>query len=515
MKFERSSGIILHPTSLPGAYGIGDIGPAAHRWVEFLANTGCTLWQVLPLGPTGYGDSPYQCFSAFAGNPYLISPEALQADGLLTASDLADLPAFPTEKVDFGWAIHWKLAILDVAFEHFQADRPAALLAEMERFRAVEAGWLDDFALFMALKDAHGGAPWVTWEPALRDRHPQALAGALEEHAVAIQRHIFRQFIFFRQWHALRDAAHKAGLKLIGDAPIFVAHDSADVWANPELFYLDKRGRPTVVAGVPPDYFSPTGQLWGNPLYRWDLHKASGYSWWIRRIQAVLELVDIIRLDHFRGFVAYWEVSGSAKTAEKGRWAPAPGMDFLQALQESLGDLPLIAEDLGVITPDVDELRDHFELPGMRILQFGFGAGPEDPFLPHNYPVNTVVYTGTHDNDTALGWYKRVPEAEKDFCRRYLGRDAKNISWDLIRASWASVAIFALAPLQDFLGLDNSARMNYPGNPSGNWNWRMPENAADAALQKSIKEFNYLYLRLNPLEAKKDAEAVKKAKTGK
>jgi 4-alpha-glucanotransferase len=332
----------------------------------------------------------------------------------------------------------------------------------------------------------------------------------LQTHAVAVQRHIFRQFIFFRQWHALRAAAQKRGLKLIGDAPIFVAHDSADVWANPELFYLDKRGRPTVVAGVPPDYFSPTGQLWGNPLYRWEVHKANGYSWWIRRIRAVLQLVDLIRLDHFRGFAAYWEVSGSSKTAEKGRWVNAPGKDFLQALQESLGDLPLIAEDLGVITPDVEEMRDEFDLPGMKILQFAFGGMPADLFLPHNYPKNCVVYTGTHDNDTVLGWYKRVGEHEKKFYRRYLDRDGSNVSWDLIRACWGSVAFFALAPVQDFLSLDNKARMNYPGNPSGNWTWRMPEDAAGPGLQEQIKEINFLYSRMNPLQTMADAEDKKK-----
>jgi 4-alpha-glucanotransferase len=500
MQLQRSSGILLHPTSLPGPYGIGDLGPQAYRWIDFLAKAGCSLWQVLPLGPTGYGDSPYQCFSAFAGNPYLISPEALLEDGLLQEEDLSGvstrgIPSFRADAVDFGAVITWKLKLLDRSFQHFEQKAPTKLRHELAEFRASHTIWLDDFALFMAFKEAHNWAPWTTWEPPLRDRQLQALAEAGSKLDTAIQRQVFRQFLFFRQWSALRRHAHAAGIQIIGDAPIFVAHDSADVWAHPELFYLNEKCMPTVVAGVPPDYFSPTGQLWGNPLYRWKVHKASGYAWWIERIRAVLEQVDIIRLDHFRGFAGYWQVRGKAKTAEKGRWVPAPGKDFLKKLENALGDLPIIAEDLGVITPDVVALRDHFGLPGMKILQFAFNGEPKDPFLPHNYPVNCVVYTGTHDNDTARGWYERVGEAEKEFYRRYLERSGSNVSWDLIRACWSSVAVFALAPMQDFLGLGNEARMNYPGNPSGNWTWRMPAWALNEALQKKINELNYLYSR--------------------
>ena len=495
MKFSRSSGILLHPTSLPGEFGIGDIGPLAHRWIDFLAESGCGLWQILPLGPTGYGDSPYQCFSSFAGNPYLISPQALLEEDLLHPDDLIDHPSFPEDRVDFASLIPWKLGVLDRAYIRFEKESLPHLTVAFNDFQSAERDWLDDFALFMALKEAHGGAPWTAWETPLRDRHPAALESARKKLHTAIQRQKFCQFIFFRQWERLHEHAHQAGVHIIGDIPIFVAHDSADVWAHPELFYLDKNGMPSVVAGVPPDYFSPTGQLWGNPLYRWDVHQEDGYAWWISRMRAVLKQVDIVRLDHFRGFAAYWEVAGDAKTAEVGRWVPAPGMDFLEKLQENLGELPIIAEDLGVITPDVERMRDRFNLPGMKILQFAFAGGPADPFLPHNYPVNCVVYTGTHDNDTALGWYKRVGEEEKDFYRRYLDREGNNVSWDLIRACWASVAMFALAPMQDFLALGNEARMNYPGNPSGNWVWRMSQNAISTSLLDRIKEMNYIYWR--------------------
>jgi 4-alpha-glucanotransferase len=503
MKFERSSGILLHPTSLSGPYGIGDLGPQAFQWLDFLAEVGCTLWQVLPLGPTGYGDSPYQCFSAFAGNPYLVSPQALLADKLLFPDDLAELPQFPKERVDYGWVIPWKLSVLDKAFQRFEGGDFTELQMDLTLYRAEHAHWLEDFALFMALKDAHGGDPWPTWEPELRDRQPQALDEARLMYAADIQRHIFRQFLFFRQWAKLRSYAHSKNIQIIGDIPIFVAHDSSDVWSNKELFHLDDKGRPKVQAGVPPDYFSATGQLWGNPLYRWRLHRKSNFSWWIDRMRAVLELVDIIRLDHFRGFAGYWEVPGRAKTAEKGRWVKAPGKAFLTALQKELGELPIIAEDLGVITPDVVELRDSFGLPGMKIIQFAYGGGSSDPFLPHNHVKHGVVYTGTHDNDTARGWYERVGEDERHFYRQYQDRDGTNVAWDLIRTTWRSVAEFALAPMQDFLNLGNEARMNYPGNPSGNWTWRMTAGALSESLRERIKEVNYLYERAKKAPSKK------------
>lgn len=497
MKFNRSSGILLHPTSLPGRYGIGDLGPAAHRWLEFLADAGCGLWQVLPLGPTGYGDSPYQCFSSFAGNPYLISPELLVEDGLLARAELDDLPQFPDDSVDFGLIFEWKPGLLDRAYEQFVRKSPAALKAEWSVFCHTQKSWLDDFALFMALKDDHGGAPWPEWPAPLRDRELEGLAEVRQRLAPAVERHAFRQFLFFRQWKSLHQLASKLGVQIVGDIPIFVAHDSADVWANPHLFYLDEKGHRTVVAGVPPDYFSPTGQLWGNPLYRWEVHKASGYQWWLARIQAVLELVDVVRIDHFRGFAGYWEVPGDAKTAVEGRWVPGPGGNLFDAVSAALGELPIIAEDLGVITPDVEALRDGFGLPGMKIIQFAFGGKPADPFLPHNYKPNCVVYTGTHDNDTARGWYERIGENERSFARRYLGVDGSQIAADMIRAAWGSVAMFALAPLQDFLNLGNEARMNYPGNPAGNWTWRMGEGVINEELKDQVRELNFLYSRSN------------------
>ena len=495
MIFKRASGIILHPTSLPGPYGNGDVGPEAFRWVDFLAKAGSTLWQVLPLGPTAYGDSPYQCFSAFAGNPYLISPDRLLEDGLLMPEDLANRPEFHAGQVDYGAVIPWKLALLDRAYARFEAQAPASLAAEFRAFQDAQSAWLDDFALFMALKDAHNGAPWVTWEPALRSREPGAIEQARRDFAAAAGRQSFRQFLFFRQWAALHDYARRKGVSIIGDAPIFVAHDSADVWAYPELFYLDPDGQPTVVAGVPPDYFSPTGQLWGNPLYRWEAHAAGNYAWWLGRLRALLQLVDIVRLDHFRGFAGYWEVPAGETTAKNGRWTPGPGASFFSAVEQALGELPVIAEDLGEITPDVIELRERFNLPGMKVLQFAFNKDPDDKYLPHNFPANCVVYTGTHDNDTTLGWYQSTSEAQRDFCRRYMGRSGSDICWDMIRLAWSSVAVLALAPLQDFLCLGTEARMNLPGRPSGNWAWRMPEEALSEGLRLGLSEFNFLYSR--------------------
>jgi 4-alpha-glucanotransferase len=493
MKFERSSGILLHPTSLPSPYGIGDLGPTAFQWIDFLERSRCSLWQVLPLGPTGYGDSPYQSFSSFAGNPYLVSPQQLLQEGLLQPVDLEVKPDFPDEKVDYGRVIPWKIALLRRAYERFTQANQRELEQEFERFQERQALWLEDFALFMALKDRHGGKPWPKWEAPLRDRDPAALQEARRVHAEAIRRQKFRQFLFFRQWKTLREYANQRGIRIIGDVPIFVAHDSADVWAHTELYYLDKEGNPTFVAGVPPDYFSPTGQLWGNPLYRWDIHARNGYQWWLARLQAVLQLVDIIRLDHFRGFAGYWEVPGGEETAEKGRWAPGPGEDFFANIKQGLGELPLIAEDLGEITPDVIELRENFNLPGMKILQFGF-EGDKD-FLPHNYLQNCVAYTGTHDNDTTRGWYQSMPESIRDFCRRYLGSHEQDVVWEMIRAIWVSVAVFAIAPMQDFFDLGSQARMNFPGRPSGNWTWRMPEGSLKGYLAKRIKGYNSLYAR--------------------
>jgi 4-alpha-glucanotransferase len=493
---DRLGGILLHPTSLPGPGGIGELGPEAVRWLDWLTACGCGLWQVLPLGPTGYGDSPYQSFSAFAGNHLLISFDLLQQEGLLEAKDLVSQPSFPDDRVDFGPVIAYREGVLRQAAERYRAGAGAHLKQELQEFTSAHAGWLEDYTLFMALKAEHGGAPWTTWEGPLRRRDPEALKAARLRLGSDLEDHRFRQFLFFRQWEAIRREAHARKISLIGDVPIFVAHDSADVWARPELFYLDEAGDPSVVAGVPPDYFSPTGQLWGNPLYRWDVLAQTGYEWWIERFRLVLQLVDVVRLDHFRGFEAYWEVPGGSPTAEKGRWVPGPGAEFLEKLRAAVGGLPIIAEDLGKITPPVIELRDRFGLPGMRILQFGFEGRPEHEFLPHNYPRHCVVYTGTHDNDTVLGWYQSAGEAHRDFARRYLGVDGHDICWDMIRCAWASVAEWAIVPLQDVLGLGAEARMNFPSKAEGNWAWRCPPGALTGPLAGRLQDLTFLYGRL-------------------
>jgi 4-alpha-glucanotransferase len=501
MRFDRAGGILLHPTSLPGPYGIGDLGPRAYQFVDWLSSSGCKLWQILPLGPTGYGDSPYQCFSAFAGNPYLISPEMLIQDGLLTQDDLREAPDFPASRVDFGLLIPWKLDLLQLAFSRFQPEK-GDLRAGFEYFCAQNVSWLDDFALFMAIKDANNGNAWNTWAESLRTREQPALDRSRAELAEGIQRHSFYQFIFFRQWESLRKYTNEKGIKIIGDAPIFVAYDSADVWSNPELYFLDEQGNPTVVAGVPPDGFSATGQLWGNPLYRWDLHKELGYAWWVERIRYALRSVDILRLDHFRGFAGYYEIPAADKTAENGHWVPGPGPDLFRAIDSKLSDglvtaeikLPIIAEDLGLITPDVIALLEEFQLPGMRVLQFGFSS-PEHPFLPHNYVPNCVAYTGTHDNDTARGWLKTATDEEREFALRYLDSDGSDFAWDLIRAVWSSVAGITVTPMQDALDLGGEARMNYPSTLGGNWEWRMKEEDLTPSLAEKFHELNWLYLR--------------------
>ncbi|MCC6500085.1 MAG: 4-alpha-glucanotransferase [Anaerolineales bacterium] len=507
MKFDRAGGILLHPTSLPSPYGIGDLGPQAYRFVDWLAASECKLWQTLPLGPTGYGDSPYQCFSAFAGNPYLISPELLIQDGLLTQEDLGDSPLFPASRVDFGLLIPWKLNLLGRAFKNFtqfatRSPGDEALHKDFNYFCAHNVAWLDDYALFMALKESNGGNAWVTWTQPHRRREASAIQEARRALAEGIHRNSFYQFLFFRQWNNLRKYANGKGIRIIGDMPIFVAYDSADVWSHPELFYLDEAGNPTVVAGVPPDLFSPTGQLWGNPLYRWDVHKESGYAWWLERIKFALKASDILRLDHFRGFAGYYEIPASEKTAENGHWVPGPGSDFFHAVDAGLSDglatseidLPIIAEDLGVITPDVIALLDEFQLPGMKVMQFGF-SDPENPFLPHNYPQNCVAYTGTHDNDTARGWFETATEQEREFALRYLQSNEKDFVWDLIRAVWSSVAVIAVTPMQDVLNLGGEARMNFPSKLGGNWEWRMNEDDLSASLAERLRELNWLYLR--------------------
>jgi 4-alpha-glucanotransferase len=493
----RSAGVLLHPTSLPGPYGIGDLGPIAFQWIDLLANAGQTWWQILPLGPTGYGDSPYQCFSAFAGNVFLLSPELLARDGLLPSFDT---PSFPADRVDYGPVLDYKLGLLARAWENFRGGAAHGLRAAFDEFRARESAWLDDYALFVALKDAHKGASWQTWEKELLRREPAALDRARTTLADSVGRYQFGQFLFSRQWSAVKAYAHTRGIRLIGDVPIFVASDSADVWANSDLFQLDAHRRPTVVAGVPPDYFSPTGQLWGNPHYDWKAIRAADYAWWVARFRKTLEQVDLVRLDHFRGFAASWEVPADKPTAEIGRWVPGPGADLLTALKKALGGLPIIAEDLGVITPDVEKLRTDFGLPGMRILQFAFDKS-DNRFLPHHFDPNTVVYTGTHDNDTTVGWYDAMPAHERHFLDRYLPGRGSDIAWDLIRVALASVADYAIVPLQDILSLPTSARMNYPGKPANNWRWRFASGQLHQGLMDRLGDLTALFSR-EPAKAK-------------
>jgi 4-alpha-glucanotransferase len=498
MRFPRCSGILLHPTSLPGRYGIGDLGPEAYAFADFLHETGQGIWQVLPLGPTGYGDSPYQCFSAFAGNPLLISPDLLVKAGHLSPADVAEVPDSPADAVDYGPVIEYKARLLRLAFENWQHAGNASHDGEFAAFCESKRSWLEDYALFMALKDAHEGAIWSTWEKDIATRQPEAIAHWTQALADEIVRYKYLQYQFYQQWAALRQYAAERGIRVVGDIPIFVARDSADVWSHPELFYLDDDGNPTVVAGVPPDYFSSTGQLWGNPLYRWNRMAQSGYTWWIERFRATFALVDIVRVDHFRGFEGYWEVPATEETAVRGCWMKGPGADLFLAVEKALGRLPIIAEDLGVITPPVVELRDRFEFPGMRILQFGFASDANDPFLPHNYILNCVVYTGTHDNDTVLGWFNTAPEKEREAVLAYFGTAGHDLPWDFIRGLFASVADTAIVPLQEVLSLGTEARMNYPSRLGGNWSWRFLPTALTPAVRSRLRKLTEVYGRCVP-----------------
>ncbi|MFN2498210.1 MAG: 4-alpha-glucanotransferase [Pyrinomonadaceae bacterium] len=505
MKFPRSSGILLHPTSLPGPFGIGDLGPEAYAFADFLAASGQSLWQVLPLGPTAFGDSPYACYSAFAGNTLLISPEQLIADGLLGEADLNDALEFATERFDFAAARKFKDSILRQAFATFKRTSDSKLQLAFADFCERSVYWLDDYSLFRALKDAHVGAAWNEWEPALVRREPAALATAKRDLSEQIEAQRFYQFLFYCQWFALKADCNQRGIRLVGDIPIFVAHDSADVWTSPDQFKLNEDSTPLVVAGVPPDYFSATGQLWGNPIYDWDHMLKDGFQWWIQRVRWSLEMVDIARIDHFRGFAAAWEIPAGDKTAERGRWVQTPGRELFKSLTYALGELPIIAEDLGVITSDVDALRDDFGFPGMRVLQFAFSTDSTNVDLPHNYHQNLVAYTGTHDNNTALGWFNstgeesardaRQIERERDFCLRYLKSSGEEINWDFIRAVLASVANTAIVPLQDVLGLGAEARMNLPNTTEGNWSWRVKDQSLTSELAEDFRELTELYGR--------------------
>jgi 4-alpha-glucanotransferase len=520
MRLPRASGLLLHPTSLPGRYGIGDLGPEAYAFLDFLADSGQTWWQMLPLGPVGYGGSPYQSPSSFAGNPLLISLDRLAERGWLDARELAAIPDLPAGRADFDAAGELKWEWLRRAFRGFAAagDDP-----DFEAFRREHRAWLDDYVFFQALRDAHGGQPWYEWEPELVARELEACDRWRRQVAEGIRFHEFVQYAFETQWQDLRAACKDRGIRLIGDVPIFVAHDSADVWAHPDLYYLDEHGRPQFMAGVPPDFFSEDGQLWGNPLYRWETHAKDGYAWWLLRIRALLERVDVIRIDHFRGFEAYWEVPAGSATAATGRWTPGPGRAFFHAVRREMGTVPLIAEDLGVITPDVEALRDEFDMPGMRIIQFGFDANPSmEKYLPHRFINNCIAYTGTHDNDTTYGWYqtkevtttqpREEVEAARAFARKYAHSDGREIHWDLIRILFASVADTAIVPMQDILGLDSRARMNFPGKAQGNWAWRYRAEQLDRRVKDRLAEMTALYGRWNgPVPADRDPRPPQRA----
>lgn len=507
MSFPRASGVLLHPTSLPSRFGIGDLGSEAYQFADFLASTGQRLWQVLPLGPTGYGNSPYQCLSVFAGNPLLISLERLVADKSLESVDLEKAPSFTEDRVDYSTVGKFKMPLLKKSFETFEKKAGHHKQKEFEAFCRQNAAWLETYSVFMALKGAHDLSAWNTWEEDIRTRQPKSLERWSKKLDHEIRCHKYQQYQFLRQWLDLKKYCNERGIRLIGDMPIFIALDSVEVWSHPEMFYLDDSGQPTVVAGVPPDYFSKTGQLWGNPLYRWDVIAKNGYAWWIERFRTARRLVDIIRVDHFRGFEKYWEVPATATTALNGRWVPGPGAALFEALQQALGALPIIAEDLGVITPEVDAIREQFGFPGMRVLQFAFGSDPKaGDYRPHNYPRNCVVYTGTHDNNTTVGWFrgedvkdstqsKEEREKEKQVALSYLGTDGHEINWDFICLALMSAADTAVIPMQDILGLGSEARMNLPGRAEGNWCWRFVPDILTEGIKARLKKLTVLSRR--------------------
>jgi 4-alpha-glucanotransferase len=494
----RSAGVLLHPTSLPGPFGIGDLGPEAYRWVETLAAMKQHWWQILPLGPTGYGDSPYQAYSAFAGNINLLSPELLHRDGLLPA-DVLHGHGFRADRVDYTAVTALKTQLVRQAWDAYTA-RPHELQLAFESYCAAEKSWLHDYASFRAIRSAFGDTPLMTWPTDVRQRNPVALVELEKQLHKEILIHKFGQFLFDRQWLALKTFANKKNVKIIGDAPIFVALDSSDVWANPGEFLLDDSGQPTALAGVPPDYFSEDGQFWGNPLYDWAAMECNRYAWWAARLRRQFAQVDLIRLDHFRGFAAAWHVPPTEKTAKNGTWIDGPRAKLFHALKAQLGELPIIAEDLGVITPDVTELRLQFGLPGMTVLQFMLG-GPENLYWPHNYVANTVAYTGTHDNDTSLGWYQSLGDTDRQLLTRYIGHEMREPHLDLVHLAWASVAVLAIAPMQDLLGLDGAARMNVPGLADGNWGWRFEPRQFPGGLIERLAEMTRLYGRVTEPEA--------------
>jgi len=488
---KRASGVLLHPTSLPGNYGMGSLGAAARSFIDFLVEARQTYWQILPLGPTGYGDSPYQCFSSNAGNPYLIDLDQLISDGYIVQTDIPEWNDADPGKVDYGTVINFKLGVLRKAFLKFDAEKDSGYAEFMQK----HATWIGEYCLFMALKHKFGNKPWYEWEDDYRLRNMDILDAEKTELAEEMDFHAFMQFVFFAQWSSIKKYANDNKVQIIGDIPIYVAMDSSDTWVNPELFQFDENKTPIAVGGCPPDYFSETGQLWGNPIYDYAKMEEDGFAWWIARIKGNLELYDLIRVDHFRGFAGYWSIPYGAPTAVSGAWVDGPGMKLFQAIQDALGEIPIIAEDLGLITPDVIALRDHFGLPGMKILQFAFDSSESNDYIPHNYVPNCIVYTGTHDNDTALGWFHSAKEADRRYMLLYLNSDGHDICKDLIRAAWASVARTAMVPMQDLLRLGNSARMNLPGSTVNNWLWRMQPNDLRSELAEELMGLTMLYGR--------------------
>ncbi len=497
MRFPRSSGILFHPTSLPAQHGIGDMGTTAYQFVDFLADAGQSLWQVLPLGPTGYGNSPYQSPSAFAGNPLIISLDKLIEEELLFPNDIPQLPShfMVEDRVNYTEVAAFKNPLLRRSFDIFQKRDGGKQATAFETFCTEQADWLDDYALFMALTN-HLEQSWHNWERDIATRKAAALKKWKSTLAEDIEFHKYMQYLFFRQWLQLKEYANERGVRIIGDIPIYVSYDSADVWANPKLFKLDKDNNPTVVAGVPPDYFSATGQRWGNPIYRWDQLAKNNFDWWIKRMKMTFTAVDIVRIDHFRGLESYWEVPAEEETAVNGKWTPGPSAPFFEKMREVFGELPIIAEDLGIITHEVEQLRDQFNLPGMKVLHFAFGDTDENPYLPHNYHnPNCIVYTGTHDNDTTVGWFNSRPPGERERIQCYLGRDGSDIAWDLLRLAFMSIADIAIVPLQDVLRLGAEARMNVPGVAEGNWEWRLRPKTLTPGLADGLHKLTITYKR--------------------